>query len=199
MCIRDSVRIGPRLTDPPFLGLGRRQRQGRPFLSSWYRWTSCPNVGSPGSQHEAVSYTHLDVYKRQALAAVEAERREIGQAPGRTAVVGRSRGARSILDDPEAVPVSNGPQLVVVRGLPEDVDGEDPDGARRDRCLDRGRVGRPDVGPDVREDWSRARPHHGVTGGGEGVVADNDLVARPGAEDLQGQVQGCLLYTSRCV
>ena len=87
------------------------------------------SVGVVGGERAALA-------GRDALAPVEAERGDVGEAPGRAALVGRAGRARGILDEPQAVAVGDGPELVVVGGLAEDVDGDDADGARRDRGLD---------------------------------------------------------------
>ena len=125
-----------------------------------------------------------------ALAAVEAEGGQVCQAPRRAALVGGSGRAGGVLHQPQRVPVGDGPEPVVVGRLAHQVDREDPDGARRDQGLDRGRVDGADVGADVGEDGSGSGPDDGVPGRGEGVVGDDDLVTGAGAEHLQTEVQG---------
>ena len=53
--------------------------------------------------------------------------------PAGRAPVRRARGAGGVLHQPQAVPVGDRPQLVVVGRLTERVDGDDADGARGDR------------------------------------------------------------------
>ena len=87
--------------------------------------------------------------------------------------------------------VGDGAQLVVVGGLAEDVDGDDADGARRDRPPRRpqGRRVQMSGRTSAKTGVAPVQPHR-VTGRREGVVGDDDLVAGAGAEDVQAEVQG---------
>ena len=144
----------------------------------------------PVHQRGVVADQRAALAAGDALAAVEAEGGQVGEAARRATAVDGARGAGGVLDQPEPVPVGDRAQVVVVGGLADQVDRDDADGARRDQGLHAGRVDGADVGPDVGEHGGGTRPDHGVAGRGERVVGDHDLVARSHAEDLQGQVEG---------
>ena len=145
--------------------------------------------GQPLREGGVVGDDHAALHRGDDLVRIEAEAADVAGGAHAPAAVARARRLARVLDDGEAAPARQRDDGIHVRGMPEQVHGQDRARARRERRLQRrGRhvVG---LGVDLREDGPRPGHHDRVRRGDARQRRRHHLVARPHAEGHQRHVQ----------
>ena len=114
--------------------------------------------------------------RRHLLVRIERPDGRMAVRAERLALVLRTERLAAVLDHRDAVLLAEWEQLVVLRRVAEDVDGDDRLRPRRDRGLDRGRIEVERVGVDVGEDRRRPFVDRAVRRGDERIGRSDHLV-----------------------